>query len=81
MAAYPFDSVLHPLLVTAQISSWRQLATISGIPVSRLRQLRRGQIAVWKISEMQKLSKALQISLISLLEKLELINIPDAPPT
>ncbi len=76
MAAYSFDSVLRPLLLTAKISSWQQLATISGIPVSRLRQLRRGQVAVWKISEMQKLSKALQISLVSLLEKLELVNIP-----
>jgi transcriptional regulator with XRE-family HTH domain len=79
MAAYPFDSVLRPLLVTAKISSWQQLANTSNISVSRLRQLRRGQIATWKISELQKLSKALQIPLASLLEKLELIDLPDLP--
>jgi transcriptional regulator with XRE-family HTH domain len=79
MAAYPFDSVLLPLLMTAQIPSWQQLANTSGISVSRLRQLRRGQMATWKISELQKLSKALQIPLASLLEKLELIDVPDVP--
>ncbi len=79
MAAYPFDPVLRPLLVTAKISSWQQLANTSGISVSRLRQLRRRQLATWKISELQKLSKSLQISLASLLEKLELIDRPDTP--
>jgi transcriptional regulator with XRE-family HTH domain len=77
MTAYPFDVVLHPLLLTAKIPSWQQLANTSGISVSRLRQLRRGQIATWKISELQKLSLALQIPLASLLEKLEIINILD----
>jgi transcriptional regulator with XRE-family HTH domain len=79
MATYPFDSILLSLLMTAKISSWQQLANTSGISVSRLRQLRRGQIATWKISELQKLSKALQIPLASLLEKLELIDVPDVP--
>jgi transcriptional regulator with XRE-family HTH domain len=79
MATYPFDSVLLPLLMTVKIPSWQQLANTSGISVSRLRQLRRGQIATWKISELQKLSKALQIPLASLLEKLELIDLPDLP--
>ncbi len=79
MTAYLFDSVLRPLLATAKIASWQQLASISGISVSRLRQLRRGQIATWKISELQKLSKALQIPLASLLEKLKLIDLPDLP--
>jgi DNA-binding Xre family transcriptional regulator len=79
MAAYPFDSVLLPLLMTAKISSWQQLANTSGISASRLRQLRRGQVVTWKISELQKLGKALQIPLASLLEKLELIDVPDMP--
>jgi transcriptional regulator with XRE-family HTH domain len=78
MATYPFDSILRPLLVTAQISSWQQLATISGITVSRLRQLRQGQVASYKIAELQKLSLALQISLDSLLETLELISTPQS---
>jgi transcriptional regulator with XRE-family HTH domain len=76
MTAYPFDSVLRPLLATAKISSWQQLATISGISVSRLRQLRRGQIASWKVAELQKLSTALQVSLDFLLKTLGLINTP-----
>ncbi len=76
MTAYPFDSVLRPLLATAKISSWQQLATTSGISVSRLRQLRRGQIASWKVAELQKLSTALQVSLDFLLKTLGLINTP-----
>ncbi len=79
MTVYPFDAVLQPLLVTAKIPSWQQLASTSGISVSRLRQLRRGQITTWKISELQKLSTALQIPLASLLEKLKLITVPDVP--
>jgi DNA-binding Xre family transcriptional regulator len=79
MATYPFDSVLCPLLVMAKISSWQQLANTSGISVSRLRQLRQGQIATWKINELQKLGRALQIPLASLLEKLELIDVLEMP--
>ena len=79
MAAYLFDPVLLPLLATAKFSSWQQLANASGISVSRLRQLRRGQVATWKISELQKLSKTLHIPLAPLLEKLELINRPNIP--
>ena len=79
MTVYPFDVVLRPLLVTVKISSWRQLADTSGISVSRLRQLRRGQVASWKISELQNLSKALQMPLASLLEKLELIDVLNVP--
>lgn len=79
MTAYPCDAVLRPLLTTAKISSWQQLASISEISVSRLRQLRRGQVASWKIAELQKLSLALQISLESLLETLELVN-KNVPP-
>jgi transcriptional regulator with XRE-family HTH domain len=80
MTAYPCDAVLRPLLITAKILSWQQLASISEISVSRLRQLRRGQVASWKIAELQKLSLALQIPLESLLETLELVskNIPPA---
>jgi transcriptional regulator with XRE-family HTH domain len=79
MTTCPFDSVLRPLLIAAKIPSWQQLANTSNISVSRLRQLRRGQIATWKITELQKLSRALQIPPASLLEKLELIDIPDTP--
>jgi hypothetical protein len=79
MTAYPLDSVLRPLLVKAKIPNWQQRAITSRLSASRLRQLRRGQVSTWKISEMQKLSMALQISLASLLEKLELINVPDVP--
>lgn len=79
MTAYPFDSALRPLLAVAKIPSWQQLANISGISVSRLRQLRQGKTTAWKVSELQKLSIALQISLASLLEKLELIDTPDMP--
>ncbi len=79
MAAYHFDSILRPLLLAAKISSWQQLASDSGVTIFRLRQLRRGQIAAWKISELQNLSKTLQIPLVSLLEKLELISISDVP--
>jgi transcriptional regulator with XRE-family HTH domain len=76
MAAYHFDSVLRPLLVTAKIPSWQQLASTSGISISRLRQLRQGQVASWKVAELQKLSFALQVSLDFLLEKLGLISTP-----
>jgi transcriptional regulator with XRE-family HTH domain len=72
--AYPLDSILQPLLLAANIPSWQQLANISGISVRRLRQLRQGQVATWKISDLQKLSLALQISLELLLAKLELIS-------
>jgi transcriptional regulator with XRE-family HTH domain len=74
MTSYSFDSVLRPLLVTAKISSWQQLASTSGVTVSRLRQLRRGQVASWKIADLQNLSLALQVSLDFLLEILGLIN-------
>jgi Cro/C1-type HTH DNA-binding domain len=74
MAAYPLDSVLRPLLIAAQMTSWQQLATTSQISVSRLRQLRQGYLAAWKIAELQRLSTALQISLESLLEKLGLVK-------
>jgi transcriptional regulator with XRE-family HTH domain len=76
MTDYPFDSVLRPLLIAAKISSWQQLANISKISVSRLRQLRRGQVTFWKIAELQRLSLALQIPLDSLLETLGLISTP-----
>jgi transcriptional regulator with XRE-family HTH domain len=72
--AYSLDSILQPLLLAAKIPSWQQLANISGISVRRLRQLRQGQVATWKISDLQKLSLALQISLELLLAKLELIS-------
>jgi DNA-binding Xre family transcriptional regulator len=72
--AYPYDALLRPLLITAKILNWQQLASSSGISVSRLRQLRRGQVTSWKIAELQKLSLALQISLESLLETLELVS-------
>lgn len=73
---YPFDSVLRPLLIAAKIPSWQQLANISKVSVSRLRQLRRGQVTSWKIAELQRLSVALQIPLDSLLETLGLISTP-----
>ena len=76
MTDYPFDSVMHPLLIAAKIASWQQLANISKISVSRLRQLRRGQVTSWKIAELQKLSIALQIPLDFLLETLGLISTP-----
>ncbi len=76
MTDYPFDSVLRPLLIAAQIPSWQQLANISKISVSRLRQLRRGQVTSWKIAELQRLSVALQIPLDSLLKTLGLISTP-----
>ncbi len=74
MAAYPLDSVLRPLLVAAQITSWQQLASTSQISISRLRHLRQGHFAAWKIAELQRLSAALQISLESLFEKLGLVK-------
>jgi DNA-binding Xre family transcriptional regulator len=74
MTAYPYDAILRALLITAKIPSWQQLANISGISVLRLRQLRRGQVASWKIAELQKLSLTLHISLESLLETLELVS-------
>jgi transcriptional regulator with XRE-family HTH domain len=82
MAADPLDAVLRSLLVAAQMTSWQQLASTSKISVSRLRQLRQGQLATWKVAELQRLSTALQISLEDLLEKLGLIqNSPPSAPT
>jgi Cro/C1-type HTH DNA-binding domain len=73
MADYPSDLILHSLLRQAGMSSWQQLATTSGISVRRLRKLRQGHIDSWQIGEFQKLSKALQISLSSLLIALKLL--------
>jgi transcriptional regulator with XRE-family HTH domain len=74
MAVYLLDKVLRPLLIAAPMTSWQQLADTSQISVSRLRQLRQGKLATWKIAELQRLSAALQISLADLLEKLGLIQ-------
>jgi hypothetical protein len=77
MAIYPFDAVLQPLLATADILSWQQLANTSKISVSRLRQLRRGNFGSWKLSEFQQLSLALQISLDALFGHLGILHNPE----
>jgi transcriptional regulator with XRE-family HTH domain len=74
MAIYVLDDVLRPLLTAAEILTWQQLAKATGVSVARLRQLRQGNLASWKIGELQQLSKVLQISLESLLEQIGLVQ-------
>jgi DNA-binding Xre family transcriptional regulator len=74
MGKNSLDIVLQQLMATAHITNWQQLSQQTGISIKRLRKLRQGQSDHLKLSELIQLSRSFQISLVVLLEQL---NVPD----
>ncbi|MBD1938141.1 helix-turn-helix domain-containing protein [Microcoleus sp. FACHB-68] len=58
---------LQALMKQAAVSSFKALSRQAGVSEWQVRQLRRGQVSQMRVENLQKLSKALQISLSELL--------------
>jgi DNA-binding Xre family transcriptional regulator len=74
MGKNSLDIVLYQLMATAHITSWQELSQQTGISIKRLQKLRQGHLDHLKLSELRQLSQSFHISLVLLLEQL---NVPD----
>lgn len=64
---YDYTQLLQEMMQRVGVSSFSQLSYLSGVSVGQIRRLRRGQLSSMRLEILEKLSKALQVSLSELL--------------